>query len=186
MQRIFLAIDIGASSGRHIVGIEADGALQTDEVYRFPNGVQRENGHLIWDIEGIFQHVKAGIKAAFAKYPHIDSLSIDTWAVDYVLLKDGAAILPCHAYRDERTQAVIDEVHQHMPFAELYRRTGHSVPAFQQHLSAVRRQKGRAAGAGRRFPDDPGISALEALRREGPRVHQCYLHRPCQRTDQGV
>ena len=71
MQRIFLAIDIGASSGRHIVGIEADGALQTDEVYRFPNGVQRENGHLIWDIEGIFQHVKAGIKAAFAKYPHI-------------------------------------------------------------------------------------------------------------------
>ena len=64
MQRIFLAIDIGASSGRHIVGIEADGALQTDEVYRFPNGVQRENGHLIWDIEGIFQHVKAGIKAA--------------------------------------------------------------------------------------------------------------------------
>ena len=123
MQRIFLAIDIGASSGRHIVGIEADGALQTDEVYRFPNGMQRENGHLIWDIEGIFQHVKAGIKAAFAKYPHIDSLSIDTWAVDYVLLKDGAALLPCHAYRDERTQAVIDEVHQHMPFAELYRRT---------------------------------------------------------------
>ena len=117
MQRIFLAIDIGASSGRHIVGIEADGALQTDEVYRFPNGMQRENGHLIWDIEGIFQHVKAGIKAAFAKYPHIDSLSIDTWAVDYVLLKGGAALLPCHAYRDERTQAVIDEVHQHMPFA---------------------------------------------------------------------
>ena len=105
MQRIFLAIDIGASSGRHIVGIEADGALQTDEVYRFPNGMQRENGHLIWDIEGIFQHVKAGIKAAFAKYPHIDSLSIDTWAVDYVLLKDGAALLPCHAYRDERTEA---------------------------------------------------------------------------------
>ena len=124
MQRIFLAIDIGASSGRHIVGIEADGALQTDEVYRFPNGMQRENGHLIWDIEGIFQHVKAGLKAAFAKYPHIDSLSIDTWAVDYVLLKDGAALLPCHSYRDERTQAVIDEVHQHMPFAELYRRTG--------------------------------------------------------------
>ena len=124
MRKYYLAIDIGASSGRHIVGIEADGALQTDEVYRFPNGMQRENGHLIWDIEGIFQHVKAGIKAAFAKYPHIDSLSIDTWAVDYVLLKDGAALLPCHAYRDERTQAVIDEVHQHMPFAELYRRTG--------------------------------------------------------------
>lgn len=124
MQRVFLAIDIGASSGRHIVGLETDGQLRTDEVYRFPNGMQRENGHLIWDIEGIFQHVKAGIQAAFAKYPHIDSLSIDTWAVDYVLLKDGQALLPCHAYRDERTQAVIDEVHQKMPFAELYRRTG--------------------------------------------------------------
>ena len=83
MQRIFLAIDIGASSGRHIVGIEADGALQTDEVYRFPNGMQRENGHLIWDIEGIFQHVKAGIKAAFAKYPHIDNQpSLDSATLD--------------------------------------------------------------------------------------------------------
>ena len=95
MQRIFLAIDIGASSGRHIVGIEADGALQTDEVYRFPNGMQRENGHLIWDIEGIFQHVKAGIKAAFAKYPHIDSLSIDTWGgLRPVEGRRGASPLP--------------------------------------------------------------------------------------------
>ena len=97
MQRIFLAIDIGASSGRHIVGIEVDGALQTDEVYRFPNGVQRENGHLIWDIEGIFQHVKAGIKAAFAKYPHIDSLSIDTWAVDYVPVSYTHLTLPTNS-----------------------------------------------------------------------------------------
>lgn len=125
MPNVTLAIDIGASSGRHIIGWQEAGVLHTEEVYRFPNGMQRENGHLIWDIASIFQHVKNGIRAAFAKYPQIDSLSIDTWAVDYVLLdKDGQAILPCYAYRDSRTQDDIALVHDKMPFAELYRRTG--------------------------------------------------------------
>lgn len=83
--RKFLAIDIGASSGRHIIGWMEDGTLQTEEVYRFPNSVRRVDGHLEWDIDSLFANVKQGIKAAFAKYPAIKSLSIDTWAVDYVL-----------------------------------------------------------------------------------------------------
>ena len=84
--KYYLAIDIGASSGRHIVGWEENGALRTEEVYRFPNGVREEAGHLVWDIAALFSHVKAGIRAAFSKYPHIGSLAIDTWAVDYVLM----------------------------------------------------------------------------------------------------
>ena len=119
-----LAIDIGASSGRHIVGWTEDGTLQTKEVYRFPNGNKTENGHLIWDVEALVKEVKAGIAAAVDEFGKIESLSIDTWGVDYVLLRGEEEVLPCYAYRDERTQAVIPLVHELMPFSELYRRTG--------------------------------------------------------------
>lgn len=105
MHEKFLAIDIGASSGRHIIGWMEDGTLQTEEVYRFPNSVRRVDGHLEWDIDSLFANVKQGIKAAFAKYPAIKSLSIDTWAVDYVLLKKEQPLYPVYAYRDGRTQA---------------------------------------------------------------------------------
>ena len=120
----FLAVDIGASSGRHIVGWRENGQLQTKEVYRFPNGVETENGHLIWNIGALFSYVKNGIDEALKEYPRIESLSIDTWGVDYVLMDHHQPILPCYAYRDGRTEAVIEKVHAKMPFAELYRRTG--------------------------------------------------------------
>ena len=124
MHKNYLAIDIGASSGRHIVGWMENGVLRTEEVYRFPNSVQRVDGHLEWDIDSLFANVKQGIREVFAKYPNIESLSIDTWAVDYVLLKNGQPLYPVYAYRDSRTQAVIPEVHSILPFAQLYQRTG--------------------------------------------------------------
>ncbi len=120
----YLAIDIGASSGRHIVGWLENGEMQTKEIYRFLNGVKKEDGHLVWDIENLFVEIKEGIKKAFAEYPEIESLSIDTWGVDYVLLKDGKEILPCFAYRDDRTEKVIDSLHEIIPFDELYAHTG--------------------------------------------------------------
>ena len=101
MHKNYLTIDIGASSGRHIVGWMENGVLRTEEVYRFPNSVRRVDGHLEWDIHSLFVHVKQGIREAFAKYPEIESLSIDTWAVDYVLLKDGQSLSPVYAYRDK-------------------------------------------------------------------------------------
>ena len=119
-----LAIDIGASSGRHIVGWREDGEIRTKEVYRFPNGVREENGHLVWDVEALVREVKAGIRAAKAEFPEIESLSIDTWGVDYVLLRGDEEVRPVYAYRDSRTEAVISEVHEKMPFSELYRHTG--------------------------------------------------------------
>lgn len=124
MQKKYLAVDIGASSGRHIVGWMEDGTLRTEEVYRFPNGVQRVDGHLVWDIDSIAAHVKAGIRAALAKHPVIESVSIDTWAVDYVLLRNDVPLYPCYAYRDSRTQSVLEEVHRILPFEALYQRTG--------------------------------------------------------------
>ena len=62
MQKNYLAIDIGASSGRHIVGWMENGVLRTEEVYRFPNSVQRVDGHLEWDIDSLFANVKQGIQ----------------------------------------------------------------------------------------------------------------------------
>ena len=119
-----LAIDIGASSGRHIVGWMENGEIKTQEVYRFPNGVREQDGHLIWDIDALETHVKAGVDEALRQYPGIGSLSIDTWGVDYVLMNGSDPVLPCYAYRDNRTEAVIGKVHEKMAFSELYRRTG--------------------------------------------------------------
>ncbi len=123
MKRV-LAIDIGASSGRHIVGWLENGQWQTDEVYRFPNGVTESDGHLVWDIDTLLAHVKRGIAIAQENYPQIESLSIDTWGVDYVLLNGEETIYPVYAYRDHRTEAVIEKVHEKMPFSTLYRHTG--------------------------------------------------------------
>lgn len=119
-----LAIDIGASSGRHIVGWLEDGAINTKEVYRFPNGVTEQGGHLIWDIDALLGYVKAGIAEAKKAFPNITSLSIDTWGVDYVLLRGDEEVRPVYAYRDSRTEAVIPQVHEKIPFSQLYRHTG--------------------------------------------------------------
>lgn len=124
MKKYYLAIDIGASSGRHIVGWMEDGVIKTEEVYRFPNGVAEEDGHLVWDVDALLSHVRAGIDRALEEFQKIESLSIDTWAVDYVLLRGDTEVRPCYAYRDGRTDAVIEAVHKRVPFAELYARTG--------------------------------------------------------------
>ena len=118
-----LAIDIGASSGRHIVGWQEDGEIRTKEVYRFPNGVTEQDGHLTWDIRALLSHVRAGISEAQRQFA-ISSLSVDTWGVDYVLLRGNEEVLPAYAYRDNRTDAVIPKVHELVPFSELYRHTG--------------------------------------------------------------
>ena len=125
-----LAIDIGASSGRHIVGWSEDGKIQTKEVYRFPNGVTEKDGHLVWDTDALFGYVKSGIAEAKKQFPEIESLSIDTWGVDYVLMKGDTEVTPVYAYRDSRTEAVIPQVHEIMPFSELYRHTGCQFQSF--------------------------------------------------------
>lgn len=122
--KYYLAIDIGASSGRHIVGWREGDEIYTKEVYRFPNGVIHHDGHLVWDIECLVNSVLAGIRVAFKNYPEIESLSIDTWGVDYVLLNGDKELYPVYAYRDGRTEAVIPKVHEIIPFSELYSRVG--------------------------------------------------------------
>lgn len=121
--KYYLAIDIGASSGRHIVGWKDNGEIKTEEVYRFSNGVKELDDHLTWDIDHLLAEVKEGIKKAKSKYD-IESLSIDTWGVDYVLMKDDKEVYPVYAYRDHRTEKTIGDVHDIIPFNELYAHTG--------------------------------------------------------------
>ena len=120
----YLAIDIGASSGRHIVGCLDGGEVKTKEVYRFPNGVSERDGHLTWDVDALLGHVEAGIDRALTEFGALESLSIDTWGCDYVLLRGDKEVRPCYAYRDGRTEAAIPAVHEKVPFAGLYAHTG--------------------------------------------------------------
>lgn len=121
----YLAIDIGASSGRHILGEYKNGRLETTEVYRFENGFKEQNGTLIWDIERLTSDVINGIAECkkIGKIP--ETISIDTWGVDYVLFdNDGNEILPCVSYRDSRTATAVDEVFAVISKEELYSKTG--------------------------------------------------------------
>ena len=83
MQTCTLAVDIGASSGRHIVGTVQNGKITLQEVYRFENGVHRENGHLCWDIDTLAKEVVNGLKAAHDAGFAPATIGIDTWAVDF-------------------------------------------------------------------------------------------------------
>lgn len=121
----YLAIDIGASSGRHILGTIKDGKIQLEEVYRFENSQMRKGGHDCWDIEKLVESVKAGVDAAMERCK-IDSIGIDTWGVDFVLL-DGENNLcsDAVAYRDARTAGADAEIEANvMSFEELYSRAG--------------------------------------------------------------
>ncbi len=121
----FLAIDIGASSGRHILSHLEDGKLVLEEVHRFENGYHKENGHLCWDIDGLFEEIVVGMEKCreIGKIP--TSVGIDTWGVDFVLVdKDGNRISDAVSYRDARTETIDSVVEDIVPLAELYARTG--------------------------------------------------------------
>jgi rhamnulokinase len=121
-QKRFVAIDLGAESGRVIVGT----LDSLDVVHRFANGPVRIRDSLYWDIPRIFAEILRGLKAAFAKYPTgLASVGLDTWGVDYALLdRDGDPIgLPYH-YRDARTDPIPDKVFAKVPRIEVLRQTG--------------------------------------------------------------
>ncbi len=127
----YLAIDIGASSGRHILGEMKNGRLETTEVYRFENGFKEQNGTLIWDIEKLTSDVVNGIAECkkLGKIP--ETVAIDTWGVDYVLFdNENKEILPCVSYRDSRTAAAVNEVFAVIPKEELYAKIGIQTQAY--------------------------------------------------------
>lgn len=125
MEKYYLAVDIGASSGRHMLASMKDGKMQLEEVYRFPNGMDNKNGTLCWDVDRLITEIKNGLKKCkeIGKIPV--SMGIDTWGVDYVLLdKDDNILGDTVGYRDSRTEGMDEKVYEVIPQDDLYARTG--------------------------------------------------------------
>lgn len=125
MMTYHLAIDIGASSGRHMLGYIENRRLRLEEIYRFENHISDQNGSLVWDMGHLLKEVISGIAECkrIGKIP--STLAIDTWGVDYVLLDENQQeILPAYSYRDGRTNAVQSEIQKRIYRDELYSRTG--------------------------------------------------------------
>lgn len=141
MDKYYLAIDIGASSGRHILGTVREGKIILEEIYRFDNGMKRKDGHLCWDAESLFAEIKEGMKQCtkLGKIPV--SMGIDTWAVDFVLLdRENRMLGDAYGYRDVRTKGMDEKVYETISLKDLYRRTGIQKQIFNTiyQLTAVR------------------------------------------------
>ena len=109
----YLAIDIGASSGRHILASMNNGKIELEEVYRFENGMTSKDGKKLWDTKRLFKEILQGMKECqkIGKVPK--SMSIDTWAVDYVLLDENDNVIgDVYGYRDNRTETIENEVYK--------------------------------------------------------------------------
>ena len=144
MEQYYLAIDIGASSGRHILGHLKEGRMVLEEVHRFPNGMVEEDGELVWDVDRLFEEIKTGMKKCkeIGKIPV--SAGIDTWGVDFVLLDEkDQRIGNAAAYRDGRTKGMDEEVYKIIPEKELYARTGIQKQSFNTiyQLMALKKKK---------------------------------------------
>ncbi|WFR55183.1 rhamnulokinase [Anaerocolumna sp. AGMB13025] len=125
MQKYYLAVDIGASSGRHILGCLEDGKITLEEIYRFENGMVKKDGYLCWELDRLFGEIVNGLKKCreIGKIP--TSMGIDTWAVDFVLLDSKNQILGnTVGYRDKRTNGMDKKVYEVINEDELYSRTG--------------------------------------------------------------
>ncbi|WP_407359242.1 rhamnulokinase [Microbacterium sp. LTA6] len=122
--RAVAAVDLGATSGRVMIGRVGDGSLELELISRFPNGpVEREDG-LHWDFDALYENILDGLAEAVRREPAIESIGVDSWAVDYGLLRDGELLDQPFHYRDGRTERGVLDVHHVAPFDELYERNG--------------------------------------------------------------
>lgn len=154
MERYYLAIDIGASSGRHMLGHIEDGKMILEEIWRFENGMKDREGSLCWDLDALFEEIKTGMKRCkeLGKIPV--SMGIDTWAVDYVLLDEKDQVLgKTYGYRDGRTQGVDEDVYKIISEEELYSRTGIQKQSFNTiyQLMAVKKNNPEHLKAAKNF-----------------------------------
>jgi rhamnulokinase len=125
-KQYFLAFDLGASSGRAILGILEDGKLELTEIHRFTNQMQWINGHYFWNIFSLFNELKAGLKKCIKEYSiQPASIGVDTWGVDFVHLnKEGLILSLPFAYRDSRTNTSMNDLFEVIPATEVYAHTG--------------------------------------------------------------
>jgi rhamnulokinase len=121
----YLAVDLGAESGRTILGALDEDKLTLTETHRFPNGPMRLNDGIHWDVLRLWGEIKSGIAATIKKGTQLDGVGLDTWGVDFALLDRNHSLLsnPFH-YRDVRTDGILESAFQCMPRAEIFSHTG--------------------------------------------------------------
>jgi len=145
MAKVFGAIDIGASSGRVIAGTFVAGKISLHEVHRFPNGAVESEGILVWDFTKLMDEVRVGItklsEHASGFGGSVVSLGIDTWAVDYGLVRDGQLLAQPNCYRDPLNQIGADDVHSRISFAEMYEIAGLQFLPFNSIYQLARQSK---------------------------------------------
>src|SRR6478672_4346510 len=124
--QVFLAIDLGASSGRVVAGLFTGSRLDLEEVYRFDNGGVQAAGHMHWPIMTLWQHITRGLRAAGKLYSNqVASVGVDTWGVDFGLLGKNDELLGIpHHYRDRRTVGILDKAFAIVPREEIFKATG--------------------------------------------------------------
>ncbi|MGL6226863.1 MAG: rhamnulokinase [Thermoguttaceae bacterium] len=126
MQKTYLAVDMGASSGRHILGHFDGSKITLEEVYRFENGPVDLGGSLYWNLPGLWSHVQNGLRAAKSRATApIVSVGVDTWGVDYALLGRGNVLLGNpYAYRDARTDGIMEKAFEIVSRNDIFRQSG--------------------------------------------------------------
>jgi rhamnulokinase len=124
MVRAVAAVDLGAKSGRVMLGYVGHNELRLQPVARFPNGPVDVAGSLHWNVSGLFDHVVTGLASAAKQEPDLASVAVDSWAVDYGLMRGSELTAEPFHYRDPRTVPAIDAVHSRVPAADLYAATG--------------------------------------------------------------
>lgn len=154
MHTYYLAVDIGASSGRHILGHLENGRMVLEEIYRFENGMANQDGKKLWEVDRIFTEIVNGMKRCKELNQIPVSMSIDTWAVDYVLLDEKDQILgDTYGYRDSRTTGMDEKVYERIPEADLYHKTGIQKQIFNTiyQLMAVKQSTPELLGKAKTF-----------------------------------
>ena len=125
MPTYYLACDLGADSGRLMLGTLADGKISVEELHRFQNSLVKTSGALHWNIDALFNELKAGLKKAAARNLPIASISSDSWGVDYVLIDErGTVMQPVWCYRDSRTACGVENVRAKADWPTTFAETG--------------------------------------------------------------
>ena len=126
--RVYLGFDFGASSGRAILGklsLKDGKRLELEEIHRFPNEAVRNGKYLMWETERLFDEMKTAINKAASMGVHIDAIGVDTWGVDFGIIdKAGRLAVSPIAYRDERTNGLMEEAFSVMPKERIFAETG--------------------------------------------------------------
>lgn len=146
----FFAVDLGATSGRTILGSITDGTLQQRELTRFPNRIIQLQSHFYWDIYALYDEIIRGLKVVAKEGIAIESIGIDTWGVDFVCIgKDGALLRNPYSYRDPHTEDAMEHFFRQIPRQRVYEKTGIQFMNFNSlfQLAAMRRHDDAALAA---------------------------------------